>query len=79
MAKVQLSVSVRDSHLKQLGKVAKAAEKAGMKVEQTLESLGVLTGSIDASKVKQLHKIAGVSHVEEERKVSLPSPDSPVQ
>lgn len=79
MAKVRLSVSVSDSHLQHLGKIAKAAAKAGMKVEQKLEGLGVLTGSIDASKVKQLHKIEGVSHVEEERKVKISPPDSSLQ
>jgi len=79
MAKVRLSVSVSDSHLKHLGKVAKAAEKAGMKVEQKHESLGVLTGSIDAKKLEHLRKIEGVSHVEEERAVTISPPDSPVQ
>jgi hypothetical protein len=49
MAKLRLSVSVHDSHLKHLSKVAKAAEKVGMKIDQRLESLGVFTGSIDAS------------------------------
>jgi hypothetical protein len=79
MAKVRLTLSISDSHLKDIGGVAKAATKAGMKVEQRLESLGVLTGSIDAHKVERLHKIPGVSHVEEERKVQLPPPGSPVQ
>jgi hypothetical protein len=79
MAKVRLSVSVSDTHLKHLGKVAKAAEKAGMKIDQRLESLGVFTGSIDASKRQRLHEIEGVSGVEEERTVGVPPPDSSIQ
>jgi hypothetical protein len=79
MAKVRLSVSVGDSHLKDIDKIAKAAIKVGMKVEQRLEGIGVLTGSIEANKVAGLRKITGVSGVEEERTVKLPPPGSPVQ
>ncbi len=79
MTKVRVSLSVSDAGLKQLGKVAVAARKAGMKVEQQLDDIGVLTGSIDAKKVELLHRIAGVSSVEEERQVGIPRPDRPVQ
>lgn len=79
MAKVRLTLSVSDSHLKKLGAVAKAAAKAGMKVEQTHKTLGVLSGSIDAGKVGKLRAIAGVSSVEEERTIQLPPSGSPVQ
>jgi hypothetical protein len=79
MAKVRLTVSVKDSHLKNVGAVAKAAKKAGMKVEQQLDDLGVLSGSIDASKLESLQRLEGVSHVEEERQVQLPPGGSPVQ
>ncbi len=79
MAKVRLSLSVSDSHLKHLGKVAKAVKKVGMKVEQQHDALGVLTGSIDADKVERLRRIAGVSSVEEERQVGVPPPGSPIQ
>ncbi|HKS63669.1 MAG TPA: hypothetical protein VJT13_18355 [Xanthobacteraceae bacterium] len=79
MAKVRLTLSVSDSHLKKLGTVAKAAAKAGMKVEQTHKTLGVLSGSIDAGKVEKLRAIDGVDRVEEERTFQLPPPGSPVQ
>jgi hypothetical protein len=79
MAKVRLSLSVSDSHLKQLSQVAKAAKKAGMKVEQQHDALGVLTGSIDEKKLSALHRIEGVSHVEEQRAVGIAPPGSPIQ
>lgn len=79
MAKIRLTLSVSDSHLKKLGTVAKAAAKAGMKVEQTHKALGVLSGSIDAGKVEKLRAIDGVDRVEEERTFQLPPPGSPVQ
>jgi hypothetical protein len=79
MGKIRLSLSVSDSHLKNFGKVAQAAKKAGMKVEQQLADLGVLTGSIDETKVKELRAIDGVSHVEQEREIKLPPRTDPVQ
>jgi hypothetical protein len=79
MAKVRLSVSVGDSYLKDIDKIARAAAKIGMNVEQRLESIGVFTGLIEANKVAGLRKIAGVAGVEEERIVNLPPSGSPVQ
>jgi hypothetical protein len=79
MAKVRLSVSVSDSHMKHLSKVKKAAEKAGMTVVKQFDDLGVLTGLIDASKIDRLHRIDGVSHVEEQREPGVPPPDSSIQ
>jgi hypothetical protein len=79
MAKVRLTLSVSDSHVGQLKKVVQAAKKAGMKVEQQLDALGVLTGSIDEGKVDRLRQIEGVSSVEAEREIRIPPPDRPVQ
>jgi hypothetical protein len=77
MAKVQVSLSVSDSHVSRLKDVAQAAKKVGMKVDQQLDALGVLTGSIDQSKLAQLRRVDGVSSIEEEREVSIPKPDNP--
>jgi hypothetical protein len=79
MTKLRVTLSVNDSHLKQLRKVAQAAKKAGMKLEQQLDTLGVLTGVIDADKVEHLRRIEGVSSVEQEREVRVPTPGSPLQ
>jgi hypothetical protein len=79
MAKVRLSLSVSDSHMGRISKVAQAAEKAGLKVEQRLDDLGVLIGSIDEDKVGQLHGLDGVSHVEKAQVVGVPPPHSPIQ
>jgi hypothetical protein len=79
MKKVRLSLSVSDTHLGDIKKVVKAAKKAGMSVEAQHESLGVVTGSIDADKLAALQRVAGVGHVEEERKVGIAPPDRQVQ
>jgi hypothetical protein len=79
MAKVRLTLSVSDSHMNKIAKVAAAAKQAGMKVEQQLKDLGVLTGVIDQDKIDRLRQVDGISHVEEERTVNIPPPGSSVQ
>ena len=79
MPKVSLLVSVDDEHLDRFSEVVKRAEAAGMEVEQKMEDLGVLAGSIDPEKFEQLRQVEGVSHVEESRQVRIPPPDSDVQ
>ena len=79
MAKVSLLVSVDDEHLDRFSEVVRGVEDVGMEVEQRLEDLGVLTGSIDSERVEALRRVEGVSHVEESRDFQIPPPDSDVQ
>jgi|1185.fasta_scaffold849179_2 hypothetical protein len=79
MTKVRLSLSISDSHMGKINQVAQAAEEAGLKVEQRLNDLGVLIGSIDEDKVGQLHSLDGISHVEKAQVVGVPPPHSPIQ
>jgi hypothetical protein len=74
-----LLVSVNDDHLDRFSKVVKDVEDVGMEVEQKMEDLGVLTGSIDSEKVEPLRRVEGVSHVEESRRFEIPPPDSDIQ
>jgi hypothetical protein len=79
MPKVRLSISVDDRHLNDFSKVLKDAESAGMEIEEKHKDLGVATGSIEKDKVESLRKVKGVHHVEEERQIQIPPPDSDVQ
>ncbi len=79
MADVQVSVTVGDSHLGRLDEVSRAAEAAGMTVLRREPAIGVLTGSIAADRLDRLRAVAGVEHVETQREVRIPPPDSPVQ
>ena len=76
---MSLLVSINDEHLDRFSEVVKDIENAGMEVEQKMEDLGVLTGSIDSEKVEPLRRVEGVSHVEESRRVEIPPPDSDIQ
>ena len=79
MPKLSVLVSINDDHLDRFSEGVNDVENAGMEVEQKMEDLGVLTGSIDSEKVEPLRRVAGVSHVEESRRVEIPPPDSDVQ
>jgi hypothetical protein len=77
--KVSLLISVSDDHLDRFSEVVKGVEDVGMEVDEKMEDIGVLTGSIDSEKVEPLRRVDGVSHVEESRRVQIPPPDSDVQ
>jgi hypothetical protein len=79
MSKIKLSVSVSDEHRHRFNEVVKNIKKAGMKVEQQLHNLGIVTGSIDDEKLNLLHRVEGVAGVEEERDIQIPPPESNIQ
>ena len=69
MAKVNLSVSVKEEHRPRFAELVKQLTKTGLQVDQELHSAGVVTGSIESEKVEELKKLTGVAHVEESRNV----------
>ena len=79
MPKVKVSVSVDDAHVNQILKVAEGLQSVGMDVEQTLPSVGVISGSIASDQVNRLYQIEGVQHIEPERSYHLAPPDSDIQ
>lgn len=79
MPKIKVSVSVDDTHVNQILKVAESLQSVGMDVEQTLPSVGIVSGSIASDQVNRLYQIEGVQHIEPERSYQLAPPDSDVQ
>ena len=79
MSKIKLSISVDDEHLDKMSEVVKRIKKAGLKVEAQLESLGIITGSVDSDKQDSIRNIKGVASVEEDKDFQIAPPDSDVQ
>ncbi|WP_240686926.1 hypothetical protein [Amycolatopsis suaedae] len=52
-----------------LGPVVSALEAAGLRVDEVLEPIGVVTGSVGSGGLDGLRAVPGVSHVEEQREV----------
>lgn len=79
MATQKVNVSVDHLHLDRFSEIVRRARRAGLKVDQQLETIGVVTGSIDSGKVARLRKVEGVAAVEADSAIQLPDPDSPIQ
>lgn len=79
MPRIKVSVSVDDAHLAQILEVARRLQSAGLEIEQTLPSVGVISGSIEGDRVNSLYQITGVQQIEPERSYQLPPPDADVQ
>jgi hypothetical protein len=74
-----VSVSVADEHLDRFSEVLDQLTKAGLNVEQSLPAIGVVTGSVDSSKLAALKKVKGVSAVEQQQSFQIAPPESPIQ
>jgi hypothetical protein len=79
MAVQKVNVSVDQSKLDRFADVVAEIRRAGMKVEQELDAIGVVTGSIDSDKIDQLRKVAGVAAVEPEHTFQIPDRRSRIQ
>jgi hypothetical protein len=77
--RVQVLVAVNDEHLSKISQIAQQCKKAGLKVDKTLEGVGIITGSISEDKLDSLTGVDGVASVEREQAYQIPPPDSDVQ
>lgn len=67
MSKINITVSPDGDDDSSLKRAKSACEAIGMDVTGTLDSIGILTGEIDAEKLPALKAIPGIA-VEEDRK-----------
>jgi hypothetical protein len=79
MSKIQVTISIDDAHLEQIDQVADQLKAAGLDVDQTMSTLGIVTGSVDSDKLSALSKVDGVDSVQKEKTINLPPPGSDVQ
>jgi hypothetical protein len=79
MARQRVTISVDEAHRDRLTEVLERCKQTGFEVDQQLEGIGVVTGSIDNDRVDELRGLPGVAAVEPEHTYQLPDPDSPIQ
>ena len=79
MASEYVNVAVADDHLDRFAEVVRRMERAGLKVDQQLEQVGVVSGSIDPAKLAELDRVDGVATVERSREIRIAPPDSDIQ
>lgn len=76
--KVDLTVMLDDKHAKDIDKVAKSLQKAGLQIQEVLREIGAVTGSALTSSLAKIEGVKGVSAIEKSRTVQLPPPESDV-
>jgi hypothetical protein len=75
----RVSVSVDDEHLEAIGAVVDALRGQGMRVEQVMDQLGIISGVVPEGAHAALMGVEGVVSIDESQGYQLPPPDSPVQ
>ncbi len=76
--RTQVSVSVDDDHLASIGAVVQALEAQGLQVDQVLDGLGIVSGSVDDARRTRLSSVPGVASVDGSLSYQLPPPDAAV-
>ncbi|MBC8114713.1 MAG: ketohydroxyglutarate aldolase [Candidatus Saccharimonas sp.] len=72
----KISIVVDPDHF---DRIVQNLESSGLRVEQTLPSIGAVTGDLGDADISVLRSIEGVKAVEYEAEFQLPPPDSPLQ
>lgn len=71
MDKVKVNITIDDAHADEIDQVAEQLKAAGLEIEQTLSTLGIVSGSIEKDKVSSLSEVTGVEAVEEDKAVGI--------
>jgi hypothetical protein len=79
MSSVNVTVLVNDEFGDRFADVVGGLEKVGMKVDQQLRTIRVISGSVDSAKVGALKQVNGVASVEVSRSIQIAPPDSDLQ
>lgn len=76
---VAVAISVDDDHLDDLDKVVSELRRVGLQVDNVLDAVGVVTGTVAGSAVEALESVPGVAEVELQRVHRIAPPDGEVQ
>ena len=75
-----VNVSIDDAHLHVIGTVAQALQERGMHVEQVLDGIGIIVGSVADDRRRLLEQVPGVDAVSDgQLAYQLPPPGADVQ
>lgn len=76
---VSVVVSVADDHLDALSTVVAALRRAGLRVDDVLDAVGMVTGTVAGGAVEALASVPGVAEVELQRVQRVAPPDAEIQ
>lgn len=69
MSKINVNIAIADSALDRMDEIVVALEALGVTVTRRLESIGIVTGTVDGDLLQQLRGLAGIVDVEAMRDV----------
>ena len=76
----RITVTVTEGQQPNIHELADRLRAAGMRVDQVLPAVGVITGSVDSSAQRSLiEQQAGVAAVEDQTTFQIAPPDSDIQ
>lgn len=75
----RVTVTVHDDQLPHIDELADRLREAGMRVDQVLHPVGVITGSVPSAQRAMIEAMPGVAAVEDETTFQLPPPDAEIQ
>ena len=76
---IEVTVSIAQAYLDKFAQVAQACTKAGLRITQKLEAIGILSGMINSTKLQALEQVEGVAAVEGTRSYQVAPPSSKIQ
>ena len=74
-----MTVTVDEAHAGAIDEVAARLREAGLRIDRVLPAIGVITGSVAASRLHLVEAVDGVAAVEEQTSFKLGPPDAEVQ
>jgi hypothetical protein len=75
----RVTVTVQDDHLAHIDELADRLRNAGLRVDQVLHPVGVITGSVPSAQRSVIETVPGVAAVEDETTFQVPPPDAGTQ
>ena len=79
MATERVNVAIDEKYQGRFSQVVKRMKSAGFKVDEELQDIGVVTGSIDSDKLLELEQVEGVAAAERSGEIRIAAPESDVQ
>ena len=71
MPKVEVIVKINDADINKMSEIAKECQTSGMQIEQQMNAVGMISGSVEKANIGKIEKIKGVSYVEESKSLSI--------
>jgi hypothetical protein len=79
MASVDVLISVNFEAIDCQSEFLENLRSVGLENINSLESIGIITGSVEEDKITDILTVEGVTRVERSQDSQIPPPDSPIQ